>query len=63
MCLNLLLPERVTISEAVKPLLLNLDLRAVRSEVGEGRFFVTSSKLAVVASLLPNGTIHVVPRN
>ena len=63
MCLNLLVPERVTISGAVKPLLLNADLRALRSEKGEGRLFWASLELAVVASLLPNGTVHVVPPN
>ena len=52
--LNLLLPERVTISGAVKPFLLNPDIRPLRSEKGEGRLLWASLKLAVVASLLPN---------
>lgn len=58
-----LLPERATISLAVKPLLAKLVIRSLRSNEGEGISLFAVSKLAVVESLLPNSTVHEGPPN
>lgn len=51
-------PERATISVAVKPLSPNDLMRSVRLKKGGGRSLLARDKLAVVESLRPRGTVH-----
>lgn len=69
-CLNFLLikkkkknelPERATISLAVKPLLEKEVMRALRFNPGPGSWLFAAVKLAVVASLLPRATVQLGP--
>lgn len=57
------LPERTTISCAVKPLFEKADMISLRSIRGDGISLVTASLLAVVESLLPSPTVHDGPPN
>ena len=52
------LPDRVTMSIAVSPFLLNLEIRVSRSSVKSGRSLLASLLLAVVESLRPSFTVH-----
>lgn len=53
-----LIPESATMSVVLRPLLEKAVTRPLRSERGEGRSLLAVLKLAVVASLLPNRTVH-----
>ncbi|KAG4912357.1 hypothetical protein JHK86_052790 [Glycine max] len=54
----MVLPERATSSLDEKPLLEKELIRALKLEVGAGKFELAELKLAVVESLLPNCTIQ-----
>ena len=53
------LPESAVMSRALKPLLENIEMRVDRLDVGAGIWLFASVWLAVLASLLPNNTVHV----
>jgi len=55
------LPDKVTSSLTVKFFLSKALMRASRSKKGAGKSELDSAKLAVVESLLPNGTSHLGP--
>ena len=50
-------PERATSSFAVKPLFEKAVISAERFNVGAGMLELAALRLAVVESLLPNGTV------
>jgi hypothetical protein len=52
------LPDRVTMSLAVRPLFVKRDIRVVRSSVNNGRSVLAKLLLAVVESLRPSFTVH-----
>lgn len=45
-------------SRAFSPLAANMEVRVERSENGEGIWLLAALWLAVLASLLPSGTVH-----
>lgn len=51
-------PESTVRSLAVRPLAANMDVRVERFEVGPGISLLAALWLAVLASLLPRGTVH-----
>lgn len=55
------IPESATISFELRPLLLNKEMRSLRSSVAPGRLFSARLWLAEVESLLPSFTVHVGP--
>lgn len=55
------LPERATISLALKPCLEKEDMSWLRVEFGPGRLLLAALILAVVESLLPNRTFQLGP--
>jgi len=52
------LPDKVTISLRVRPLLVKCVIRVVRSSVNFGRSELAKLLLAMVESLLPSFTVH-----
>lgn len=54
-------PERAVMSRALRPFAANIEMRVERLENGEGIWLFAALKLAVLASLLPSGTVHVGP--
>lgn len=61
MVFNCNIPERATISLAVKPLFEKEEIRPVRFKVGAGILLFAALKLAVVESLLPSKTVQLGP--
>ena len=57
----LIIPDRATISLALKPLFVKAEMRPLRFKVGAGMLLLAALKLAVVESLLPNLTIQLGP--
>lgn len=55
------LPERAVISAALRPLAENMEIKVERVEVGIGIWALAELRLAVLASLRPNCTVHVGP--
>lgn len=51
-------PERTVRSLDVRPLDANIEIRVERSEEGPGIWLLAALWLAVLASLLPRGTVH-----
>ena len=51
-------PESTVKSLEVRPLAANIDVRVERSEDGPGIWLLAALWLAVLASLLPSGTLH-----
>lgn len=60
---NINIPERVTMSVALRPFLENADVRLLRSKVGSGMSLFAELRLAVVASLRPSCTLQDGPPN
>lgn len=56
-----ILPERVTMSSWVRPLLANICVILLTSPKGGGRFWSASEAEEVIPSLLPDGTAYVMP--
>lgn len=51
-------PESAVISLGFRPFRLNREVRLLRLEDPGGRSVVAALRLAVLASLLPSGTVH-----
>lgn len=60
-CSLIVIPERATISLAVKPLFEKAVMRPLRFKVGAGMLELAALKLAVVESLLPKRTVQLGP--